>query len=415
MNTENYIRYNSSSTNDAYLGIWGLVDYLTKGDLNYIIDMINTHLSVAGDSDKVFEAKLNNLWLPHEYSTQLRELVGKIMDPDRLLIQNLTESAEENIDGVGTTVRSYFGHGLESLINYGGTATVMLPINGIRVLKQIKGKHILDVCVNEIGILEYIKWQNLESRFDPETGDVERNVVTYSYHVDENSDVYLTVQCSSRLIDGYFGSLYENDTPSEPIKIIGETSIPIVGVQIPINDDVHFRGTPYLMALAVACGRLALNSANIDYLLETIMAPRLVYQGGSPIKKMNSKNWTGINIGMNDKLAYLEHSGGSLDIAVSQIDRYKDDINSMNPISTATENGTNKTAFEISLINSREVTTRTYLIDRMVNYFTKVIQMAEKYKIIEPQNDFSITRVNPETDQDAEVPNMNNESEKANK
>jgi len=363
--------------------IWAIIDYLLTSDITPIKANMIEHLNISAEPDAVIDARLQHLWTPYQYSSAVVKLISNIFSTDALKITSGTKIVSIdtllNIDGLHNSALSSFKRGAYSFINYGGVASVIVPRNNQFMLYQLDGKNIIDICKNNIGVIEFIKWKSIENHFDPNEKTLHSNEVIYEYYIKDNKVI---LEITNNGQDGV-----------QTITGIGD-KIPVVGANLIFNDDIVFRGTPYLYTLALSCIKLSTNSANIDYLLEEVLRPRLVYQGASPIKAMSmgeNARLRGIKIGTMDKLSFLEHSGGSINAARDQLERYLVDIQGMTGVNSTNYSGQNKSAFEVAQIKENEDTLKTFVTDRLLTYYIDVLKLAMEFRIIPPIENLMIT------------------------
>lgn len=346
---EDYLNYNN---------IWCVVDFLMTGNTSYINHILADYVNASTEAEiKTRKAKLSNMWLPHYYNAEVINLNSKVFNYIEVGKIDKKHESITNFSNNGIALSTYIKKALDSIINYGGVASVLLKINEKYIIKLIEGKHILSVCVSELGTIEYIKWVNHEFVYDADNRSVSKQEAFYEYVVEDNKVVlYVTKNEETVIIDSNF------------------TEIPVVLTQLRINDSIVGRGTPYFASLATNTMRLLLNSMSLDYLLDTVLTPRLIHKGATPIKKISNNNWRGVNIGPQDSLTYLEHSGTSLNAARDQLLRYKEDINSM--ITALSQNSKQRTAYEISVLKETDVTVKEYIIDRFIVFLENLFLLA---------------------------------------
>lgn len=351
-------------TYETYQDIWAVVDFLLTGNKEFISPFLNTIINRAqSEQDKLhLEAQIDTLVLPYQYAYEVRKLTSKVAN--NLNVSGIPKVFEKNFTETNVDFNTYLKQSIESLINYGGAVSAFLPVNGKIILTHISGKNVVDVCKTQLGDVEYLKWYTYEKVFDPDDRSTTNIKVTYEYYI-ENGKVFLLY---TRL----------DKTNLIPVKICKD-KLPIIGINLPNNDYTVFRGTPYLTSLAVNLMRYILNSTSLDHLLETVMQPRLVHKGSTPIKKLSSKSWRGVFIAPNDSLTYLEHSGNSLKAALEQLKRYKDEIEEICSFNNPEQK--QKTAYEIAQIEASNDTLKYYIVDRVIKYFNDIFEM---YKLIKP-------------------------------
>lgn len=355
---------NVNNTYDTYQDIWAVIDFLLSGNEEYIKPLLNGMINRAhSEQDKLnISAKIETLVLPYQYAYEVRKLTSKVANT--LNFSGIPKQIDTNFTETNVELNTYLKQSIESLINYGGAVTAFVPANGKVIVKHIAGKYIVDVCKTQMGEIEYLKWFTYEKVFDSGSRTTTNVKVTYEYFI-ENKNVVLVY---TRL----------DKTYTLPVKItLGK--LPICGINLPNNDESVFRGTPYLTSLAVNLMRYILNSTSLDHLLDTVMQPRLVHKGSTPIKKLSSKTWRGVFIAPNDSLTYLEHSGNSLKAALEQLKRYKDEIEEICSFNSPEQK--QKTAYEIAQIEASNETLKYYIIDRVLKYFGDIFEI---YKEIKP-------------------------------
>jgi hypothetical protein len=338
-----------------YAGLWNVVDFLMTGNSDYITTLLNERLNTNNDNEFTTVQKKLNVWVPHQYVYELRKLATTISS--NIETSDLPLTLRNDFTHSKITYDTFIKNCIISVINYGGVAAALIPINGQQIVKLIPGKNILGTCIDAFGDLEYIKWFDYEDVYDKDSDVVEQVLVEYTYAKEATNKVILKV--------------IKADTS---IKItMSRSDIPVAGTTLDKLNGNKFNGSPYLTSLAVNSLRMMINTVNLAHLLDNVMTPRLIYKGATPIKKLSSSKWQGVNIGINDSLQYLEHSGASLDAAKAQIERNNSDINDI--CSFITTGDKQKTAYEISQITHASDTLKNFLVDGLLKYLTDLFAL----------------------------------------
>jgi hypothetical protein len=338
-----------------YAGLWNVVDFLMTGNTDYITTLLNERLNTNNDNEFTTIQKKLNVWVPHQYVYELRKLSTTISS--NIETTNLSPKLVSDFTNSKITYDTFLKNCIISVINYGGVAAALIPINGQQIVKLIPGKNILGTCVDAFGNLEYIKWFAYEDVYDKVSDVVEQVLVEYTYSKEATNKVILKV--------------IKADTT---IKItMPRSDIPVAGTTLDKLNGNKFNGSPYLTSLAVNSLRMMINTVNLAHLLDNVMTPRLIYKGATPIKKLSSSKWQGVNIGINDSLQYLEHSGASLDAAKAQIERNNADIKDI--CSFINTGDKQKTAYEISQISHASDTLKNFLVDGILKYLTDLFAL----------------------------------------
>ena len=353
-------------SNPEYTDLWNVVDFLYTGNVTYIQELIALRMSTTNDTDHSSSEKMSNIWVPHQYSYEMRKLVTTVITS--LETTGLSAKMLDNFTGSKVTYDTFVKNSIISMLNYGGVASAIVPINGKEIIKLIPGKNIVQTCVDAFGELEHIKWFVNEDEYNEESDIIDTVTVFYTFTRDKNKvSLYVT----------------KNETTLKlPLNV---KEIPVVGITLNRLHDDTYQGSPYLSSLAINSIRMMISSVNLSHLLDNVMTPRLIYKGATPIKKLESTKWQGVNIGINDTLQYLEHSGASLDAAKAQIERNREDINGI--CSFMSQPDKQKTAYEVAQITAANETLKSFLIDGVLKYLNDLFMLMNsraKATYIEP-------------------------------
>ena len=361
--------------------VWDIIDYLITGDENYILYMLKPYLDARNDPHNAFEHRIRNMWVPHHYSSELRRLVSRIM------VNFFASGLDSNPVFLPKrdNIFAYCQSGLTYLLNYGGTCSIVTPpidsSHGYS-LCQIPGRDIIDVCRSSYDdSVTYINWATYERGYNPQLQVIEDQVRYHYYYIDSSGKVYYynVLYSASVCTSGFYYQNPDAFSPSLGNKT-SFTEIPVVGVNLDVNDRIIFRGTPYLFSLANSCMKSALAEAKLDYLIDFVLPPILTYSGNIGLNSLRNADWRGIQVGSQEKVGYLTYDGPVLGAGEDQLDRYRKDIESQLPVKS---DGANHSATEAKILDENSSMIKIFLLDRYIDYCRRVVLLANQFSLVE--------------------------------
>lgn len=286
--------------------------------------------------------------------------------------------SESKFIGSGN-IFAYFQEALSSILNYGGDATAIVPptvqYNGYS-LHHIAGKNILDACMDcNSNELTFFAFRNQYQELDYDTSQIVTRVQNHYYYLRTGKVFYYSE------ISEFPFSAHRNHTDVSHFDAsmglpTSFSKIPVAGMDIVGNDDMTYRGSPYLFPLAADCLKVAFAAAKLDYLIDFVLPPILIHNGSRLVSIENS-DWRGINIGPADKLDYLTYEGPVLKAGEEQLERYLQEIQVQLPSYRNTSN----TAYEARLVEEHSEMTKVFLLERFGNYCTDILNLANEYSL----------------------------------